>query len=258
MTKKTNKAKVLVTLTFEEMLVRFFGLWYDDAEVLAKLLGLDEPEEGESYEDWIEEKVSQFQILKTAYETKDYSTLATIDTDTISLITKAVTDYSEVKKSLSSQILDFIGKRLGGSKQDTTEEAPKEHIAKTIIKSVDELKREVTFIVYEPDTLDAHGEWCDKETLAKACNDFNENLSKGKVVPNLFHTKDANGNYSKTDSFEILKTFIVDYDCVIGGQDIKEGTWLAKIKIKNDVLWENFVAGKVKGLSIGCVAVVGE
>lgn len=66
-------AQVQVTLSFEEFLRRFFGLWYEDAKVLASVLGMqDEPVEDEIwYQDYIEEQVEKFEILKSAHEAEN-------------------------------------------------------------------------------------------------------------------------------------------------------------------------------------------
>ena len=68
-------AQVQVTLSFEEFLRKFFGLWYEDAKVLASVLGMqDEPVEDEDenwYQDYIEEQVEKFEILKSAHESEN-------------------------------------------------------------------------------------------------------------------------------------------------------------------------------------------
>ena len=135
---------------------------------------------------------------------------------------------------------------------------PKIIEAKPIMKAVDEVKREVTFLVYEPFVLDAHGEFVSHETLVKACDDFNDcYFNKGIAVSNLFHTKDENGIAEATDSFEVIKTFIVPVDSVIGETEVSEGSWLAIIKFNNDVLWQLFLDGEVSGLSMGAQGKVG-
>lgn len=130
--------------------------------------------------------------------------------------------------------------------------------ATPIIKSVDELLKEVVFICYEPNKLDAHGEWMSVETLAKACADFNKFLSEGTVVPNLFHMKGEDGVAEATDAFDILKSWVSPTDCIIGETHVDEGTWLVKVKFKNDMLWELFTKGEVSGVSIGATGKVGK
>jgi len=61
---------VQVEMNIVDFLTTFFGLWWDDAIVLAKIMGLDtEPEEQEEtvdwYEQWINEKVSAVTLMKS-------------------------------------------------------------------------------------------------------------------------------------------------------------------------------------------------
>lgn len=66
-------AKVRVTMDMEEFLTRFFHLYYEDAEVLARALGFDEDDEGEesesdepeTYEDYINQRVANIEIMKS-------------------------------------------------------------------------------------------------------------------------------------------------------------------------------------------------
>ena len=130
--------------------------------------------------------------------------------------------------------------------------------AKPIMKSVDELKREVVFLVYEPNVPDAHGEFASVATIKKACENFNENFfEKGIAVPSLFHMRDEEGNIESTDSFEIIKTFTIPVDSIIGETPVLEGSWVAIIKFKNDILWQLFIDGEVSGLSMGARGVIG-
>ena len=70
--------KVSVTMDFEEFLVKWFNMYYEDAEVLAKLLGMEKEEQPSDMDDypvehrrWIEEKVSAIQIMKSIYASQD-------------------------------------------------------------------------------------------------------------------------------------------------------------------------------------------
>jgi hypothetical protein len=85
---KVQKAleQITVTLSMEEFLRKFFDMWSDDAEMLTKLLGFET--EWESYQteqpaiaishlDWLEEKVSKFQLMKSLHE----NTVSNVDAD---------------------------------------------------------------------------------------------------------------------------------------------------------------------------------
>lgn len=70
--------KVAVTMDFEEFLVKWFNMYYDDAEVLAKLLGMEKEEQPSDMYDyqgghrkWLEEKVSAIQIMKSVHASQD-------------------------------------------------------------------------------------------------------------------------------------------------------------------------------------------
>ena len=70
--------QVSVTMDFEEFLVKWFNMYYDDAEVLAKLLGMEKEEQPSDMYDyqgehrkWLEEKVAAIQIMKSVYASQD-------------------------------------------------------------------------------------------------------------------------------------------------------------------------------------------
>lgn len=83
--------QVQVTLSMEEFLRRFFGLWSDDAELLAKVLGfqtefdqyVENTEDPDSYEEayikrhqeYLEEKLTTLSIINKAKEGADLSLL---------------------------------------------------------------------------------------------------------------------------------------------------------------------------------------
>ena len=66
--------QVRVTMELPDFLRKFFGMYGDDVEILASMMGYekpemeDEPYETESYEDYIKSKMEAFEILKSAHE----------------------------------------------------------------------------------------------------------------------------------------------------------------------------------------------
>jgi hypothetical protein len=102
-------------------------------------------------------------------------------------------------------------------------------------------------VIYEPLVKDAHGEWMSEETLANACENFNQNLAAGIVQSNLFHLQD-------TQTFTIEDTWIQkEFDIVVEatGEKIKAGAWVCKIKYHDEDLWEMKKSGVIGGVSIG-------
>lgn len=65
--------QVKVTLTFEEFLRTFFGMWHEEAKILATALGMEDESANDDkwYQDYIETKVEKFEILKSAYDAEN-------------------------------------------------------------------------------------------------------------------------------------------------------------------------------------------
>lgn len=68
--------QVQVTMDLPDFLQRFFSMYYEDAEVLARLMGYVEPEDDSEDEmDWdekyIQERLSSFTVLKSLHEAED-------------------------------------------------------------------------------------------------------------------------------------------------------------------------------------------
>lgn len=139
-----------------------------------------------------------------------------------------------LKKSFVESLSDLIFKAFGDSSQDNTADVVDEEM--------------VSYeVVYEPFTKDAHGEWMTDKTLEKACANFNKNLEKGIVQPNLFHMQN-------TDAFTIESSWIqkeLDVKVIQTDEVIKAGTWICKIKYNDPALWELKKSGVVGGVSIG-------
>jgi hypothetical protein len=109
-------------------------------------------------------------------------------------------------------------------------------------------------IIYEPDVVDAHGQWMSKDTLVKAQAAYKQAQSTGAVTENLYHLQD-------TDSFTILDHWIqpeFDVNVATTGEVIKAGSWVAKVKYNTPEIWEMKKAGIVGGLSVQCGGMLNE
>jgi len=63
--------QVKVTLELPEFLQRFFNVYYDDAEILARMMGYVPKSSGqeiETYEDYIQSKLEAFEVLKSVHD----------------------------------------------------------------------------------------------------------------------------------------------------------------------------------------------
>lgn len=94
--------QVKVTMEFDEFLTRFFGMYYEDAEVLARVLGFEDEEKEEpetsSYEDYIQSRVQSFEILKAVAEAGNFAEqLSKLNEDEYLILLK---DQETIEKSL--------------------------------------------------------------------------------------------------------------------------------------------------------------
>lgn len=147
----------------------------------------------------------------------------------------AISAAKRIEKSMSDdkkidQIYSWLQKHFGGSSKDHVE----------VIKARDEELKQATHIVYQPNVPDLHGEWMSEETIRKACHSFNTHCRKA----NLFHMVETN-------DVDIIESYILPVDAVIGETEVKKGTWMAVLQYKDDDLWEMEKSGEIQGVSIG-------
>jgi hypothetical protein len=103
--------QVRVTMELPEFLRKFFSLYGDDVEILARMMGYEKPESEEyepmeSYEDYIQSKMEAFEILKSANdadnlaevlsELDEHEYLAMLNDQ--ALIEKAMEDIAKAQK----------------------------------------------------------------------------------------------------------------------------------------------------------------
>lgn len=175
------------------------------------------------------------------------------------------TEVINDKSSLMKMFESFLDNHFGSVKDKTIEQGETQEFLNklsnqnspsevNLFKTVNHEEQITLEVVYEPYKPDAHGEWMSPETILKACANFNDNLTKGVVKPNLFHLQDA------TNQIKILKTYIIEEEMNFGDKDapvnVPAGTWVAEIKYLDKTLWELRKAGVVGGLSIGAKGIV--
>lgn len=115
-------------------------------------------------------------------------------------------------------------------------------------KSVNEEKREATFLVLEPQdddgtTSDLHLDWYDKAAVEDACRNFNAYCMRA----NLLHLM-------PTTVFKFVESYVAPVAFSIGDKDVKQGSWLATIKVDaselGDEVWQGIKSKKYNGLSV--------
>lgn len=114
-----------------------------------------------------------------------------------------------------------------------------------VVKSTDQKLKQATFVVLQPDVVDAHGDIYDQDEIRKAKESFN----KACMRANLFHM-------IQTDTFEFIESYIAPADMIINGEFVSKGSWLCTIQAHDEDLWEAIESGEINGVSIGCTATV--
>ena len=106
----------------------------------------------------------------------------------------------------------------------------------------------VTGIVYEPLTEDTDGEFMTAEEIRKAAYYYVKNFEKVDIQ----HSNNPEKNCS------VVESWIAKADFSLGGQDVKEGTWLMTVEVNDDALWEKIQKGEITGFSMGGICMSSE
>lgn len=114
-----------------------------------------------------------------------------------------------------------------------------------IAKALNEELKQALFVCMVPNEVDLHGDITSEEEVLKACHNFNKFCG----TPNLFHIV-------KTTTFEFAESYIAPVDFELGDKLVKKGTWLVKVQVLSDNLWELIKSGEINGVSIGALAKV--
>lgn len=118
--------QVRVTMELPEFLRKFFGMYGDDCEMLAKMMGYEKPDmedevEKESYEDYIQSKMEAFEILKSANEADSLAdVLSTLDeTEYLAMLNdqeRIEKAFEELEKAYKPKVGDMVSWNSSGGR----------------------------------------------------------------------------------------------------------------------------------------------
>jgi hypothetical protein len=111
--------------------------------------------------------------------------------------------------------------------------------------TADEDEHYVLGIVLEPETVDSQQDVYSVAEVRKSAYRFmafHQNVG-------LMHKSIVN------DQVRIVESYVAPVDCEIGGQTVKQGTWLMGVIVEDDALWGEVKSGAFTGFSIGGSAV---
>ncbi|WAE47021.1 XkdF-like putative serine protease domain-containing protein [Bacillus subtilis] len=110
-----------------------------------------------------------------------------------------------------------------------------------LAKEADEQKL-VYGIVYEPDTVDAHGDFMTAAEIEKAAHGF---LKDARQIDKQHDFQGGVG--------EVVESYVAPADFEMNGETIKKGSWVLVTKASEEV-WEQIKKGEITGYSMAGTA----
>lgn len=110
-----------------------------------------------------------------------------------------------------------------------------------IIAKIDDDKRIVKGVVYEPDVSDAHDDQMDEVEIEKAAHLFMEKQHTYNIDKQ--HDLEADKGY-------VVESYVAPCDMVLGDQAIAKGSWIAAVKVTDDDTWDDIKKGEITGFSM--------
>ena len=148
------------------------------------------------------------------------------------LVNAKITHVSYVDKAANQKQFFFM-------KSEKQPDFQKE--VKVLTKEADEQKL-VYGIVYEPDTVDAHGDFMTAAEIEKAAHGF---LKDAREIDKQHDFQGGVG--------AVVESYVAPADFVINGELIKKGSWVLVTKASEEI-WEEIKKGEITGYSMAGVA----
>jgi hypothetical protein len=117
------------------------------------------------------------------------------------------------------------------------------------ILKIDKAKRLVTGVVLEPGERDAHDDAVPREIVEKAAHRF---LARYNEQTKLGLMHEAFGDIG----VELAESWVAPVKLRLGGEPVKEGTWIMSVKVVSDDTWAKVKKGQYTGFSVGGIATV--
>ncbi|MCY7784198.1 MULTISPECIES: XkdF-like putative serine protease domain-containing protein [unclassified Bacillus (in: firmicutes)] len=148
------------------------------------------------------------------------------------LVNAKITHVSYVDKAANQKQFFFM-------KSEKQPDFQKE--VKVLTKEADEQKL-VYGIVYEPDTVDAHGDFMTAEEIEKAAHGF---LKDAREIDKQHDFQGGVG--------AVVESYVAPADFEMNGETIKKGSWVLVTKASEEI-WEEIKKGEITGYSMAGVA----
>jgi hypothetical protein len=164
--------QIQVTMELPDFLRKFYGLYWEDAEVLARVLGYVPPEKEKeeedewSYDDWIQEKVEGYVVIKSLKESEDLSSqIASLSDD----------DYLKLVQAQKTLEPLLVSKAADSSATDDKTSIGTE-VKDEVVTSVQKMKKEENMPANTPEMVEKSA----LVALQKSLEDAKVELQKAK------------------------------------------------------------------------------
>ncbi|MEC0935426.1 XkdF-like putative serine protease domain-containing protein [Bacillus atrophaeus] len=148
------------------------------------------------------------------------------------LVNAKITHVSYVDKAANQKQFFFM-------KSEKQPDFQKE--VKVLAKEADEQKL-VYGIVYEPDTVDAHGDFMTAAEIEKAAHGF---LKDAREIDKQHDFQGGVG--------EVVESYVAPADFQMNGETIKKGSWVLVTKA-SEAVWDEIKKGEITGYSMAGIA----
>ncbi|WP_440960552.1 XkdF-like putative serine protease domain-containing protein [Paenibacillus nitricinens] len=138
--------------------------------------------------------------------------------------------------------ISLVDKGANGVPFAIIKDAGKNAIQKQVqIAKIDDDKRIVKGVVYQPDVADAHDDQMDEIEIEKAAHLFMEKQ----------HTYNIDKQHDlEADKGFVIESYIAPCDMTLGEQQIIKGSWVAAVKVTDDDTWEAIKKEEITGFSM--------
>ena len=194
--------QVQVTMELPDFLRKFFGVYYEDAEVLARLMGYVEPEDDTEvepedwYENYIQSKLESFTVLKSLNDSKNIAdVLSVLDEKQYLAI---LNDQVKIEKALAKKESEQVAK---AAESDTSHIVHEVSEGKTSVITKKSKEKHMT----KPVNTETTVEMVEKSALVdlqKSLEDQKQELQKAlDTIATFKQEKQELINKSKTAQF---------------------------------------------------------
>ena len=221
--------QIQVTMELPDFLRKFFSVYYEDAEVLARMMGYvtpeKEPEEYTDtwYEDYVQSKLDSFTILKSLKESDNVaSVLATLDEKQYLLM---LTDQATLEKALNKKESELVA--LATESDNSTHASVEKSVEVSTSKST---KSKETLMTKQVEDSTEMVEKSLMVTLQKALDDQAVELQKA-LETIAVHQKDKQE--------QIVKSKTAQFTAVIKDEKLQAPIVKAALSLESE---DDFVA----------------